>query len=70
MMPIQTYYLQRLRQQMDRLVHCSVCRDVQDTIGKMRQHLNEKHKISDDAVRAWVDYLDMRVLFLEGTEEY
>jgi hypothetical protein len=55
---------------MDRLIHCSVCMDVQETIGKMRQHLNEKHRISDDAIRAWVDYLDMRVLYLEGTEEY
>jgi len=55
---------------MDRLVRCSVCRDVQDSISKMRQHLNETHRISDDATRAWVDYLDMRVLFIEGLERY
>ena len=54
--------------QMDKLVRCSVCRDVQDTIPKMREHLNETHRISDDAIRAWIDYLDMRVLLLEVSQ--
>lgn len=53
---------------MDRLVRCSVCRDVQDTIPKMREHLNETHRISDDALRAWIDYLDMRALLLEVSQ--
>jgi len=34
----------------------------------MREHLNETHRISDDALRAWIDFLDMGALLLEVSQ--